>query len=129
MTLYLAGKFRWRMVIRQIATKLTTHGHIINSRWLTGHDGPMSPEVQALYAAEDFEDIKSVDAVVVFQLPCDEPEPSIGRHIELGYALGIGKPVILVGLPEVVFHYAEGVTRYNSLDSFYGEYAPSKEKI
>lgn len=130
MTFYLAGKFRWRLVIRQIATKLKAHGHTINGRWLTGHDGPMmSPEVQALYAAEDFEDIDTAEVVVVFQFPVDEPEPSTGRHVELGYALGTGKPVILVGLPTSVFHYANGVTRFSSLESFYDVYASNVSEV
>jgi hypothetical protein len=129
MTFYLAGKFRWRLVIRQIATKLRAHGHTINGRWLTGHDWPMSPAAQARYAAEDFEDIDTADAVVVFQFPVDEPEPSTGRHVELGYALGMGKPVILVGLPTSVFHYANGVTRFSSLESFYDVHASNGSEI
>ena len=127
MICYLAGKFRWRLVIRQVATKLETHGHTVIARWLHGHDSPTSPEIQARWAADDFEDINQCDAVVVFQFPCDEPEPSTGRHVELGYALGKGIPVILVGLPTSVFHYAVGMTRFASLESFYDTYAPTQK--
>lgn len=124
MICYLGGNFRWRSVIQHIATKLRTHGHTVVSRWLIGHEDISSTVIQAQYAAEDFADILQCDTVVIFQFPCDAPEPSTGRHIEFGYALGHGIPVILVGLPTSVFHYADGVTRYASLDSFYAVYAP-----
>ena len=120
MRFYLAGKFRWQKVIYTIGQKLTAHGHQVGARWLTGHDSANpSPSLQAQWAAEDLQDIDAAEAVVVFQLPCDNPEQSIGRHVEFGYALAKGKPVSLIGLQTSVFHYAAGVTHYPSLDAFY----------
>jgi len=124
MIFYVAAKFRWRMVALGIAMKLRVHGHVVTSRWLTGHDGLMTPALQAQYAQEDFEDINQVEQFVLCQFPCDEPEQSTGRNVEMGYALAKCKPVIIIGKATSVFHYLPGVTRIESLDAFYQIYCP-----
>jgi nucleoside 2-deoxyribosyltransferase len=125
MILYLAAKYQWRLVVKQIATKIEAQSpHTVIGRWLSGaHDG-LSIEDQARWAGEDFDDIDYADCLVVFQLPVDEPEQSSGRHIEHGYALGKGKQVIIVGKSTSVFRYAQGTTCYPSLDEFYKAILP-----
>jgi nucleoside 2-deoxyribosyltransferase len=122
---YLAAKYRWRLVVKQIATKIEAQSpHTVISRWLSGaHDG-VSIEDQARWASEDFADIDCADCLVVFQLPVDEPEQSSGRHIEHGYALGKGKQIIIVGKSTSVFQYAQKTTSYPSLDAFYQAILP-----
>jgi len=123
--LYLAGKYRWRLVLVAIAERLTHSGHIVNARWLTGtHVGDCH---NARWAQEDLDDIDSVEQLILFQLPCDNPEESSGRQIEYGYALARGKQVVIVGGRTVVFHYLDHVTHFPSIEAFYMAYLNKEE--
>jgi nucleoside 2-deoxyribosyltransferase len=117
---YLAAKYRWRLVIKQIAAKVMSQSaHTVVGRWLTGaHDGS-SVEDQARWAREDFDDIDQADCLVLFNLPVDEPEASAGRHVEHGYAIAKGKQIIIVGKSTSVFQYVPNTINYLSLDEFY----------
>lgn len=120
MILYLAAKYRYRGAVSHIALKLQASGHTVVSRWLTGLHDNLTCGKQSLWAQEDVSDIDSADSIVIFQFPCnaDNPEPSTGRHIEFGYALGRKKQVILVGCQTSVFHYLPEVIHFESIDKF-----------
>ena len=52
------------------------------------------------------------DVLVAFsERPLSRDDVRGGRHVELGVALAVGKPVVLVGKPEHVFHSHPGVVR------------------
>lgn len=123
MKIYLASAYCGRDLLRRLAVDFHEAGHDHTSRWLAathaitpategaalGHDEAYTRQ----HVAEDFADIDEADAVVMFTpsalLALD---PSLGsgvlgsggRHIETGYALAHGKPVIVVGEPENIFH-------------------------
>lgn len=123
MRLYLAAKFSKRAIVLVIAKSLTRSGHQVQARWLTNHVDDGSPEIQSQWAMEDLEDLEAADRVIVFQLPLRDPEPSVGRHIELGYALGRGKPVVLVGDRNCVFHHLPIITHFSTITTFLDTYA------
>jgi len=120
MIFYFAAKYRWRLVIKQISTKVEAQSsHTVVGRWLTGaHDGSSIAD-QTRWAREDLEDIDRADCLVIFHLPVDEPEASAGRHIEHGYAIAKGKQIIIVGKSTSVFQYVSNTINYPSLDEFY----------
>lgn len=118
MICYLAAKYSYRTRCQMVASYLVKACHQVRARWLTGAHDSLQPEDQARYASEDLEDINQADTVVVFHFPCGDPEPSTGRHIEYGYALAMGKRVILVGPRTSVFHYLDSIQHYATLEQF-----------
>ena len=110
-TVYLAAPWQWRAEMIQVKEHLEVSGNVIvNSTWL----GPEDTDDLATLANEedrcrkvaqrDFDEIDAADVVVVFSYPEMHGKGSGGRHVELGYALAKGKPVVLVGEKENVFH-------------------------
>jgi nucleoside 2-deoxyribosyltransferase len=105
MKVYLAARYSRMEEMRVHAERLKASGIEVTSRWILGLHDKAPP---ALCASDDIEDIRSADAVVVF---ADDPghitgRPSRGgKHVEFGLALGLGKPIYLVGRPENVFQH------------------------
>lgn len=83
----------------------------MSSRWLRGgHEwvGTADDEIPvqhlARFATEDLEDIDAADVLVCFTEPPRTGPARGGRHVEMGYALAKGKPIICVGHRENVFY-------------------------
>lgn len=126
LVVYLAGPYAARDTLAAYAHELMDVGYRVRCRWLDGtHElGPEGPAVEAAradrirWAREDLQDVGGADILVSFTaaavLPVTEQHrgKSGGRHIETGYALALGKKVILVGEPENVFHWLPEVERH-----------------
>ena len=121
MTFYLAAKYDKREQVNQIAEQLRQLGHCVQAEWLDGSHTGMSEDEQRSYARKDLADIQACTHFVMFQLPVDHPECSPGRHIELGYAIGLGKHRIIVGGGESVFYTL--TQRYPTVEAFLAEFA------
>ena len=113
MKLYLAGQYKQKEELAAVAGQLRAAGHTITARWLQEPHPPNTtldqiPASQLKkYASLDLTDILDCDMLVAFSV-----DPSIathrgGRHVEFGYALGLGKPIIVVGPKENIFHYMD----------------------
>lgn len=104
MKAYLASSYSRRHEMQGRRTQLHDEGIVVTSRWLDDED-PWDPADHARgyrLAAKDLEDIREADVVVCFT---GEPVTTTGgRHVEFGYALGIGKPIVVVGPAENVFY-------------------------
>lgn len=126
MKVYLAAPYAARDQLREHAEQLTYLDLDVTccSSWLT-EDYPIHPgttgaatslaaEVVERHVEQDLDDVDAADVVVVFTavavglLP--EEAASGGRHVETGYAIARGKPVIVVGEPENIFHRSRLVT-------------------
>jgi hypothetical protein len=107
--IYLAGRYGRRPELGQVRRALEAFGYLVTSRWLDGHpDGDGNDE---RWAREDLEDIDAAGILVCYaERPGQRGRARGGRHVELGYALGTGKRVILVGPRENVFHHLARVT-------------------
>lgn len=115
---YLAAPYAARGQIRAYAEDLARIGIDVTASWLdetheinagtTGAATGLHPDEVARHAATDLDDIARCDVLVLFTanaLGLDPAEVhSGGRHVETGYALAKGIPVIVVGEPENVFH-------------------------
>jgi nucleoside 2-deoxyribosyltransferase len=62
-------------------------------------------DAMAMVAINDLSDIDDADLVVVFSPKNALKVGTGGRHVEFGYAYGIGKPIVLVGKHGNAFHY------------------------
>lgn len=103
-SIYLASPWVNREATRVIRDHLVAAGHEITSRWLNTPDGPQVPDEDRgrREAAWDFEDIAKADMLIVLS---DDKPIGAGYHVEFGYALALGKRIILVGPVKSIFHY------------------------
>jgi nucleoside 2-deoxyribosyltransferase len=116
MKIYLAGRYDRRVELLGYAGQLGRR-HLSTARWLTGaHEGATDPETLLRCAKEDMEDIERSDVLVVFTEDPSVGQTSGGRHVEMGFAMGIDVDVVVVGPIENVFHHlvdADG-SRYDT---------------
>ncbi len=115
MRIYVASRFSRAAEAQNVADNLTKMGHEVTSRWhapdWTGIQEPISNRRSAKntdVAVADMNDIFRADAMVQLgedpnNLPANAGRG--GRHVELGIALGSGKPVVIIGPRETVFHH------------------------
>lgn len=102
MKIYVAGTMHDDQISsEEIVKALTDAGHHVTSRWL--RPGNWLPEArqQGLKARQEiamknYADIDDADAVVAV-IPKAQAHHLRGMHTELGYALGRGMPVIVLG--------------------------------
>ncbi len=107
MKVYLAGPWAHRGDMEDIAQQIEALGHQITWKWWTtpdipeklGHDKELREQ-----AINDLNGVRSADLLVVVNSAKSE-----GKAVEQGLALGLGKPIIIVGNPAEhsanVFHY------------------------
>lgn len=115
---YLAAPYAARELVAEYAHELVACGIDVTASWLDetheinagtlGAAPALTGAEVARHAATDLDDIGRCDVVVLFtagSLGFDPSEvASGGRHVETGYALAKGIPVLVVGEPENVFH-------------------------
>lgn len=90
---------------REVAEELFAAGFEITSRWLEQPFGPsdtFDDATRRRYAAENFDDVRNSDALVLVAGPA---RYSGGKFIETGFAYGLGKYVLILGRRENVQCY------------------------
>jgi hypothetical protein len=105
MKVYIAAPYGQIEVAGFIAEEIESHGHQVISTWLK------------LPAADDSDarariclgDVAKAEIVVALEPPTWRQLGRGGRHVELGFALALGIPVLLVGERLHVFHHLENV--------------------
>jgi hypothetical protein len=101
-TVYLAGRSEDLTVIRTLRTRLGDVGIACSSRWL--EEGGIVAN-QRVGAVQCLMDIARAQAVVLFNIAKIHRTGTGGRHVETGIAIATGKPVVVYGDRENVFHY------------------------
>lgn len=124
-TLYLGGRYDRRLwLLQNVVPLLHAAGHEVTSRWvlLDGTNNVLGEDELALDLSvgevpgtECLEDIKRADAVVILT---DAPSSTGGYHVELGYALGLNKPIEVVGPALNVFHSLPTLKRHSTIADF-----------
>lgn len=111
MRVYLAARFSRLPELNRYREELAELGIEVTSRWLDGGhewvgtpDEEIPPWEQARFAMEDLDDILAADLLVCFTEPSGEGPARGGRHVEMGFALALGKPILVVGHYENVFY-------------------------
>lgn len=111
MKIYLSAAWHRREEMQKLRDELIADGFWVRSRWLDPGAKSLSNDVAADI---DLDDISDCDVFVTFgQYPGSYYTG--GRHVELGFALGLGLTCLLVGPPENVFHHYSGVKRVVSV--------------
>ncbi len=80
----------------------------------------MSERAAALrtkFAREDFLDVVMCDVLIAFTEAPRSSSSRGGRHVEFGIALGLKKPVWIVGPRENIFHWLEDVRHFHDWES------------
>jgi len=122
MRVYLAAQFGRRSELVQYAAQLKEKGWNVTSRWLF-EDTSTPTNITLADCAEDYkvrcavrdiEDINISDILVFFSEVNMTPRGS--RHVEFGYAFGLGKKVMVIGPKENIFH--ELVEQYDTWEEF-----------
>jgi len=112
MKIYLSSRFERREEMRVYRERLIELGHVVTSRWLA-----MSADSDPTHAAiVDLADVNAADAIICFTEPTKCGYTTGGRHVELGIAISIGLPVILIGPRENVFYHYPSVTQADSFE-------------
>ena len=115
MKIYLASSLSNAAAVRQMRDALRHRGHEITYDW-TSHGSAMAAGQARIaeVAAAELAGVRAADGVIVL-LPGGR-----GTHVELGAALALAKPVIVVGTHvafngadsyHCAFYYLPGVTR------------------
>lgn len=109
MKIYLAARYGRKADLGELADQLQHLDIECTSRWLYMHERAKSDELpsfeeQRLWAAEDLQDIEAADLVICFTEQKDSKHSRGGRHVEAGFAIASGKPVICVGPAENIFY-------------------------
>lgn len=114
MKVYIAAPYEARWCAQLMAPQLAALGCTVIASWLR----QQNPE-SAAEAAIDLADIDEAEAIVVLNPPGFERSGTGGRHVELGYAIGRGKRVILMGAKTNVFHHLTSIVRVETLEALF----------
>jgi nucleoside 2-deoxyribosyltransferase len=125
MKVYLASWFSSKDERKKQAQELRALGIGVTSRWLEETAKPNSDlkdfddEYLRTTATMDIDDIRDADVFVLFTVdPNDGPcYRRGGRHWETGFACGVGKPILLVGPKENIFHHLSFVAQVDSWEA------------
>lgn len=122
MKIYLASRYSRRGELKKIASTLRSMGHVVTSRWLEtewvnrpSESSAAPPEYREKYAIIDLEDVKESECVISFTDPPNSSGRG-GRHVEFGYAYGLGKKLIVVGYRENLFHHLPEVDFFETVE-------------
>lgn len=111
MKVYLAAMYSLMASMRYYHSRLFSAGHEPTSRWVNGDEEGRS---RAEAAVMDLIDIERADVLILFTNQKGTMFKSGGRFVELGYAIGIDKRVIVVGDYENVFIHLPEIERVDT---------------
>lgn len=106
MKVYIAAPYPMRATAIELMTKLEALGVTVTSSWLRAED-----EMNDKYARLDLADVRRADALVAMNPAAWHNTGTGGRHVELGYALALKRPVVLLGDPSNIFHHLDDIRR------------------
>jgi nucleoside 2-deoxyribosyltransferase len=112
---YLAARFLRREEMEGYVPLFNELGYDVIARWVFGGEEELTREQ---IARLDLDDVAEAETLVIFTHPRGEPQPGGGRFVEMGYALALGKEVIVIGPHENVFTSTTGVKVYDNLEDF-----------
>lgn len=100
---YLAAKYEDRSEMCDLAEMLAQEGIECVSRWINDPEDKKYSASNRSQGQRDLADIRCADVFVVFCESVYRDSGSGGRHVETGYAMGEGIPIIFAGEPKHVF--------------------------
>jgi nucleoside 2-deoxyribosyltransferase len=109
---FVSGPFEEQQLAREWRNFLQDQGYQVQSGWL---DEPavaaedLTDEHKGLLATRDLDDLDDCDVLVAINPESYRRGGTGGRHVELGYALALGKPVFVIGVKSNIYHSYPGV--------------------
>lgn len=109
MKIYVASSILNKKKVQKVQQKLTNLGHTITFDWTK--DEAINKEASVVCAFNDLGGVFTADCIVILA------PGRIGTFTEFGYALGLGRPVILVGFDanDCPFFLLPSVQRINRI--------------
>lgn len=104
MKVYIGAPYPMIEYAKRVRTLLVRQGMQVTSRWLDGDAGE-----QSAWAQHDLDDVRAADVLLALNPEGWENAGTGGRHVELGYAIALGKKVVLVGERTNVFHHLKQI--------------------
>ena len=110
---YVAARWETKDDADKLRDALAERGIGCTSRWLEEEPslGDVPEEKKILVAGMDALDVRRAQALVLWNPPEKHRQGTGGCHVEVGMALALGIPVLVVGGGSNVFHWLPGVTR------------------
>lgn len=115
MKVYLAARYQWIDKMKVEREKFLAAGFEITADWIES-DEVNQARSRSENARLDLYGIAQADVFVLYALPIGTMFSSGGRMTELGYAIALGKKVILVGERENVFCHLDNILAFNSTE-------------
>lgn len=117
---YIAASSEQQNTAKEAREDLQRLGHTCTSRWhfatLSIHREKLDPEAMRQGGIIDLEDISSANVFIMFTWV---PNQRGGRHVEMGYALGLNKPMVIIGpLENNPFQFLSQIRQYDSWKEF-----------
>jgi len=118
---YLASTYSRHLEMQEIRRFLSHFGIEVTSRWINGDhtletDELLGSAIAHRFAEEDLQDLQDADTIISFTGTGNRGRG--GRHVEFGYALAIGKRLLIVGSLENVFHCLPVVEWFETIEQF-----------
>jgi nucleoside 2-deoxyribosyltransferase len=111
-SVYISAPYSLRSIARDALEEFAVAGIECTARWISDESSAtISPE----WAQHDLDDVRAADALVALNPAEWTNSGTGGRHVELGVALTLGKPVYLVGARSNIFHHHQSVTACGSV--------------
>jgi hypothetical protein len=109
---------------KKLRDQLVKAGHEVTSRWIIEDTkfhmslNAYTDEERTHIAQLDEEDVrKAEDGVILIAEKKGRCVPG-GKHVETGIALGLGRPIYVIGRKENIFHWHPKVTIFKDVNEF-----------
>lgn len=103
------------------AQDIESAGHEVVSSWIYTDDHPEITSLELAAAAHvDLCDLQRCELFVAFTEPTPTECSSGARHVELGFAMAVGKAIAIVGPRENIYCHLPSAAHFESWDVFIG---------
>jgi nucleoside 2-deoxyribosyltransferase len=119
---YVAAPYPERDAARRVAQALEQAGLDVTSTWVRQDDAPSDAS-----ARRDLADLARADVLVALNPAAWADRGTGGRHVEFGYALALGKALVVVGVRSHVFHELPAVTVVPDVAALVAQLTPAVE--
>jgi hypothetical protein len=122
--IYVSARYSRKLEVADVAAALELAGFEVTSTWHEEpHDGAieiheLTADQRREYAARDLAEVDAAHILLLFSESDQTFNRRGGRHVEFGYALGVGKAIAVVGPQENIFHHLSWVKHHDTLEDF-----------
>lgn len=112
---YVAGWYAQIAEAKAAVRELREAGYEVTSKWVEGGTDTANGYALRQAAIEDLHDLQRADYLMLLALPFGTMYNGGGRWVEFGYALALGKRMVVIGGHETIFCHLPGVKVYSTV--------------